>query len=103
MPLFPLLYLITKDLLDNFWVRLIPTAKIVNRKRHLNMAKSLVSLVEGIVGYRIEMKFHKRLLGLVAPKVLYKSIHDRTLRRRYVPVYDYYRMFAEDRFLGHNN
>src|SRR6267143_128490 len=103
MRLFPLLYLITKDLLDDLWIGLVPTAKIFNRKRHLNMAKSLVSLIEGIVGYRIKMKLYKRLLCFVAPKVLYKSIHNRALRRRYVSIYDHCRMFAEDSCLGHNN
>src|SRR5882724_8954844 len=46
VPLFPLLHLVTKDLLDYLWIGLVPTAKIFNRKRHLNVAKSLVSLVE---------------------------------------------------------
>src|SRR5262245_14579302 len=90
-----LLHLIPKDPFDHLRVGFIPTTKVFNRERHLDMSKILIRLTETIVRARIEMKLDERLLRLVAPQVLHESIDHRPLCCRHILIDYYCRMLAE--------
>src|SRR5690349_17395481 len=92
-------HLVAKDSLNHLRIRLVPTVKIFNRERYLDMPKLRIRLIKSIVRARVEMKLDESLLRLITPQILHERIDHRSLRGSDVLVNHNGGVLAENRRL----